>query len=131
MGSLFTKIIQREIPCHFLAEDDRFFAFLDIRPLTRGHALVVPKNETDYLFDMEEKDLTGILPFAGRVAKAIQACVPCERIGLSVVGLEVPHAHIHLIPIHSVRDMNFSNEPVSMTSDEMAELASAIRQAMN
>lgn len=131
MSSIFTKIIQGEIPCHFLAENERFFAFLDIRPLTRGHALVVPKAETDYLFDMDESDLMGILPFARRVAKAIQACVPCERIGVSVVGLEVPHAHIHLIPINSVRDMNFSNEPVSMSGEEMSELAGAIRQALN
>lgn len=131
MSSIFTKIIQGEIPCHFLAENERFFAFLDIRPLTRGHALVVPKAETDYLFDMDESDLMGILPFARRVAKAIQACVPCERIGISVVGLEVPHAHIHLIPINSVHDMNFSNEPVSMTSEEMSELAGAIRQALS
>jgi histidine triad (HIT) family protein len=131
MGSIFTRIIQGEIPCHFLAEDDQFFAFLDIRPLTRGHALVIPRNETDYLFDMNMEDLKGILPFAAKVAKAIQTCVPCERIGISVVGLEVPHAHIHLIPINSVRDMNFSNEPVSMSSEEMAELASAIRQALS
>ena len=131
MSSIFTKIIQGEIPCHFLAENERFFAFLDIRPLTRWHALVVPKAETDYLFDMDESDLMGILPFARRVAKAIQACVPCERIGVSVVGLEVPHAHIHLIPINSVRDMNFSNEPVSMSGEEMSELAGAIRQALN
>lgn len=131
MDSIFSKIIRGEIPCHFLAEDDRFFAFLDIRPLMWGHALVVPKKEVDYLFDMDESDLGGILLFSRKVAKAIQKCVPCKRIGLSVVGLEVPHAHIHLIPIQEVGDMNFGKEPLVNSPEEFAALAKAIRESMN
>jgi histidine triad (HIT) family protein len=131
MDSIFSRIIRGEIPCYFLAEDDRFFAFLDIRPLTRGHALVVPKKEVDYLFDMDETDLSNILLFARKVAKAIEKCVPCKRIGLSVIGLEVPHAHIHLIPIEEMGDMNFSKEPIANTPEEFAALAKAVREAMN
>ena len=131
MDSIFSKIIRGEIPCHFLAEDDRFFAFLDIRPLMWGHALVVPKKEVDYLFDMDESDLGSILLFSRKVANAIQKCVPCKRIGLSVVGLEVPHAHIHLIPIQEVGDMNFGKEPLVNSPEEFAALAKAIRESMN
>ena len=131
MSSLFTKIIEGEIPSHKLAEDDHYYSFLDIRPMSKGHALVIPKREEDYIFDLTEEELSGILPFARKVAKAIESVVPCERIGVSVVGLEVPHAHGHLIPINSVADMTFMKEPVPMSQDELAELAGAIRKQLN
>lgn len=130
MGSLFSKIISGDIPSHKLAEDDHYFAFLDIRPMSKGHALVIPKREEDYIFDLTDDELSGILPFARKVAKAIEAVVDCKRIGISVVGLEVPHAHVHLIPISSVADMTFMKEPVRMSQEELAELAASIRQQM-
>lgn len=118
-----------EIPCHKLAEDDRYFAFLDINPVQKGHALVVPKKEVDQLFDLDRGTLEGILVFAKEVARKIKAVVPCERIGISVVGLEVPHAHVHLIPISSVSDMDFSRPRVELTQKEFADLAERIRNA--
>ena len=130
MASIFSKIIAGEIPSYKIAEDDRYFAFLDIFPLTKGHVLVVPKQEVDYIFDAEDDLLAGMLPFAKRVAKAIEKVVPCERIGLSVIGLEVPHAHIHLVPINSVADINFAKPKIKLEQEEFAELAEAIRQAM-
>ncbi|MEO1714024.1 MAG: HIT family protein [Bacteroidota bacterium] len=112
-----------------IAEDDRFFAFLDIRPLNEGHTLVIPKKEVDYFFDLEDDLLSGIMPFAAKVAKAIQQVVPCQRVGVSVVGLEVPHAHVHLIPINEVADMSFARTPKSMSQDDLARLAGQIRAA--
>ena len=129
MASVFTKIINRELPAHIVAEDASFIAFLDIRPLTKGHTLVVPKEEIDDIFDQSEDTLAKLLPFARLVAKKIRHCVPCKRIGLSVVGLEVPHTHLHLIPINAVQDMNFARPPMQLSQDEMRSLAKAISEA--
>ncbi len=123
MASIFSKIIAGEIPCYKIAEEEDFFAFLDIRPLAKGHTLVIPKKEIDYIFDLEDDLLSSYMVFAKRVSRAIQKAVPCKRIGMAVVGLEVPHAHIHLIPINKISDMNFANPPIQISSDEMAELA--------
>lgn len=129
MPSIFTRIVNGEIPCHKVAEDDRYLAFLDINPLREGHTLVVPKVEVDYLFDLEDPVLEGLLPFAKRVAKKIQRVVPCTRIGVTVIGLEVPHAHVHLIPIDGVHDMEFSRPKLKFTAEEMSALAERIRNA--
>lgn len=129
MASLFTRIINGEIPCHRVAEDDRYFAFLDINPLREGHTLVIPKVEVDYLFDLDDDVLAGMLPFARSVARKIKSVVPCERIGLTVMGLEIPHAHIHLIPIDGVHDMEFSRAKLKMPPEAMAALADRIRTA--
>lgn len=126
MPSIFTKIIRGEIPCHKVAEDDRFLAFLDIRPLAAGHTLVIPKEEIDYVFDLEDAHLSALMVFAKRVAGAIEAEVPCKRIGLSVIGLEVPHTHVHLVPINQISDMTFGREPVAMSHEAMADLAARI-----
>ena len=109
MASIFTKIIAGEIPCHKLYEDEKYFSFLDIRPMKEGHALVIPKEEVDYIFDLEDELLKGLWLVAKKVAKAIKANVPCKRIGVAVVGIEVPHTHIHLVPISAVSDLNFAN----------------------
>lgn len=127
MASIFSKIIAGEIPCHKIAENDDFIAFLDISPLAKGHTLVVPKKEVDYIFDNDDEVLAKILPFAKVVAKAIEAVVPCERIGISVIGLEVPHTHIHLIPMNSMHDLYFGNERVALSQDEFASIASEIK----
>jgi histidine triad (HIT) family protein len=127
MASLFTKIINGEIPSYTIAEDDNYFAFLDIRPMSKGHTLVIPKREEDYIFDLEDEELAGILPFAKKVAGAIEKAVDCKRIGISVVGLEVPHAHVHLIPINSISDMTFMKDPVEMSEEEFKDLAEEIR----
>ena len=129
MASIFTKIINREIPAHIVAEDDKFFAFLDISPLQKGHTLVVPKTEVDYIFDVEDDLLGEMMVFAKQVAHKIKAVFPCDRIGVTVIGLEVPHAHIHLVPINQMADMNFANEKLSLTQEELAEIASDIREA--
>ena len=129
MASIFTRIIRGEIPCHNIGEDDRFLAFLDINPLRKGHALVIPKLEVDKFFDLPQDVLADIMPFAQGVAKRIAAVVPCDRIGVSVVGLEVPHAHVHLIPIDSINDMDFSKPKVKMSSHELTALAEQIRKA--
>jgi histidine triad (HIT) family protein len=126
MPSIFTRIIQGEIPCYKIAESDDFLAFLDIRPLSRGHALVIPKAEIDYLFDLDDDLLARMIKFAKPVAKAIESSVDCKRIGVSVIGLEVPHAHIHLIPINGIFDMDFSREPIKMTGEDLEELATQI-----
>lgn len=128
MPSIFTKIIQGEIPAHKIAETEDFLAFLDINPLAKGHALAIPKKEIDYIFDMEDDQLAGLMAFAKRVAKAIERVAPCERIGISVIGLEVPHTHVHLIPINDIGDMNFSKPKLSPSMEELAELAEAIRR---
>ena len=127
MASIFSRIIDREIPAHIVAEDDQFLAFLDINPLTEGHTLVIPKHETDYFFDLEDEWLSGIMPFAKKVAKGIEKVVECERIGVSVIGLEVPHAHVHLIPINGIADMDFGKMKLSPTQDELAEMAGKIK----
>ena len=126
MASIFTKIVRGEIPCHKVAEDDQFLAFLDINPLAKGHTLVVPKKEVDYIFELEDPLLSGLVLFAKKVAIGIEKVVPCERIGMTVVGLEVPHAHIHLIPIKGINDMNFSNPRVGLSKEEMSTLSADI-----
>jgi len=129
MASIFTRIVNGEIPSHKLAEDERYFAFLDINPVQKGHALVIPKKEIDHLFDLDDDLLAGMLPFAKQVAAKIKKVIPCDRIGITVIGLEVPHAHMHLIPINGLHDMDFSRPRVKMTQEEFAELAERIRQA--
>ena len=129
MSSLFTRIIQGELPCHKIAEDDRFLAFLDIRPVKRGHALVIPKQEIDYIFDVEDDLLAEMMVFAKSVAKKMKLVLPCKRIGVTVIGLEVPHAHIHLIPISNVDDMNFSLAKISIEREEMERIQQVIVNA--
>ena len=129
MPTLFTRIIQGEIPCHRVAESDIFLAFLDINPLRAGHTLVVPKVEQDYIFNLPPQYLQGMLPFAQRVARAIEQVVDCKRIGLAVIGLEVPHAHLHLVPISQEGDLNFTNPIAKLTDQEFKELAAKIAAA--
>ena len=130
MASLFSRIVAGEIPAHKIAEDDRFLAFLDIFPLTVGHTLVIPKEETDYIFDLTPELLGDLHRFSQRVAVAIRATIPCKRVGVAVAGLEVPHAHIHLIPIHSIADINFSRPKLELSQDQLAETARQIRARM-
>lgn len=126
MASIFTRIINGEIPCHRVAEDDRFIAFLDVRPLRPGHTLVVPKKEVDYIFDLDEKTLADMMLFAQKVARAMKEVIECNRIGMAVIGLEVPHAHIHLVPITRESDMLFTNPRVSPAPEEAEKLARSI-----
>ncbi len=126
MASIFSRIIAGEIPCFKVAENDNFIAFLDINPLKRGHSLVVPKVEVDYIFDLDDSYLAEMIVFAKQVAKAIEKVVPCKRIAVSVIGLEVPHAHIHLIPLDQVSDVNFEREKVSLDRSELMTLSDAI-----
>ena len=128
MASIFTRIINGEIPCFRVAEDDRFIAFLDVRPLKRGHTLVVPKTEIDYIFDLDDKTLADMMLFAGRVARAMKEVIECNRIGVAVLGLEVPHAHIHLIPITRESDLLFTNPRVSISPEENERLAREISE---
>jgi len=127
MATIFSRIIAGEIPSYKIAEEDRFFAFLDINPMAKGHTLVVPKQETDYLFDLDDTLLSEMMLFAKKVAKAIEAAVSCERVGVMVIGLEVPHAHIHLIPINREGDMNLANPRVNLSNEEFEEIAANIR----
>lgn len=127
MSSVFSKIIKGEIPAYRIAEDEHFFAFLDISPLAKGHTLVVPKQETDYIFDIEDEQHKALWNFAKKVAGALKKAVPCKRIGIAVIGLEVPHAHIHLIPMNKVSDMNFASPKLSFPASEMEEVAQKIR----
>ena len=127
MASIFTKIINREIPGYIVAEDDSNIAFLDINPLSKGHTLVVPKEEVDYIFDLSDQTISSLHIFAKKVANAIENSVSCTRVGVVVLGLEVPHAHIHLIPFNSESDINFSNPKLQMTQEEFESLASEIR----
>lgn len=129
MSTIFSRIISGEIPCHKIAENERFLSFLDIQPVAKGHALVVPKVEVDYIFDMDDEMLAAMHLFSKQVAKKIKATVPCLKIGVAVVGLEVPHAHIHLIPLNTLGDINFQKERLKFTADEYAALAAAIREA--
>jgi histidine triad (HIT) family protein len=126
MASIFTRIIRGEIPSHKIAENDRFLAFLDVNPLVKGHTLVVPKKEVDYIFDNDNETLSEILVFSKEVARKIEKVIPCERIGISVIGLEVPHTHVHLIPMKTVSDMNFARPKLNLSQEELAEIASLI-----
>lgn len=126
MATIFTRIVEGSLPCYKVAESADFLAFLDTRPLTRGHTLVIPKKETDYFFDLEDEALSALMVFAKQVAKALKATVPCRKIGVSVVGLEVAHAHVHLIPIDAVADMSFAKARVDLSPEEMSALAAAI-----
>lgn len=126
MATLFTRIINGEIPCHKIAENERFLAFLDIAPLVEGHALVIPKVEVDYIFDLEDDYLSELNLFAKEVAKKIKAAIPCKRIGIAVIGLEVPHAHMHLVPINQVGDINFDREKLSPSHEDLARVAERI-----
>lgn len=125
MASIFTRIVQGEIPCHKVAETEDYLAFLDVRPQAKGHTLCIPKVETDYIFDLDNEHLAGLMLFAKKVAQAVRQVVPCKRIGVAVVGLEVPHAHVHLIPLNSMADFTFK-EPLDIPADEMRDLAAKI-----
>jgi histidine triad (HIT) family protein len=127
MPSIFTQIVNRQIPAYIVAEDSDFIAFLDIHPITKGHTLVVPKIEVDYVFDLEDILLSKLLLFAKRVAKGIQEVVPCLRIGMATVGLEIPHAHLHLIPLNATHDIDFKKKPLTYTSAELSVLAEDIK----
>ena len=129
MSSLFTRIVRGEIPCHKVGEDDRFLAFLDISPLREGHTLVIPKMEVDRFFDLPADVLSGIMPFAQEVAVRIRRACPCDRVGLAVIGLEVPHAHVHLIPIDRMSDMDFTRPKLTLAQEELAAIATRIRNA--
>ncbi len=126
MSSIFTKIVNGEIPCYKIAETEKYLAFLDVFPLKKGHIIVIPKQEVDYLFDLENELYLGLFAFAKQVSIALKKAVPCDRIALSVVGLEVPHAHIHLIPINTINDVNFSNSKLTLTREEFLEIAKRI-----
>ena len=126
MSTIFTKIINEEIPCYKIAETEKFIAFLDINPLVKGHTLVVPKVEVDYIFDLENQLLSELFLFSKSVAKKIKKAIPCDRVGISVVGLEVPHAHVHLIPINQVNDMNFSRPKLKLSNNQMLALKNLI-----
>ncbi|PLW97688.1 MAG: HIT family protein [Marinilabiliales bacterium] len=126
MASIFTKIVNGEIPCHKVAEDDNFLAFLDINPLVKGHTLVIPKKETDYIFDIDDRELGEMMVFAKKVAKAIDKTIPCSRVGIAVLGLEVPHAHIHLVPINGIYDIDFSKPKLKLDQDEFLSIAESI-----
>lgn len=129
MATIFSRIIKGEIPCHKIAENEEFFAFLDINPVATGHTLVVPKQETDYLFDLDDDLLGRMMAFAKGVAKAQKKAIPCKKVGLTVIGLEVPHAHIHLVPIQQESDIYFGKEKQSVTSEELVRTAEIIRAA--
>ena len=128
MATIFSRIVAGEIPCHKVAENEEFFAFLDINPVAKGHTLVIPKAEVDYLFDIDDPKLGRMMAFAKRVARAQEAAIPCKRVGLAVMGLEVPHAHIHLAPITKESDMNFFGKKLSLSQEELAEIAQSIRE---
>ena len=126
MASVFTRIVKGEIPCYKVAEDDRYFAFLDINPLAKGHTLVIPKEETDNIFDLDDRTLADMMVFAKRIARKIQANIACKKVAVVVLGLEVPHAHIHLIPISSEKDVDFHREKLQLTPEEFQRIAKTI-----
>jgi histidine triad (HIT) family protein len=130
MPTIFSRIIQGEIPSYKIAEDNNYFAFLDIHPLAEGHTLVIPKVETDYIFDLENEMLAGMMVFAKKVAKAIEQAVPCKRVGIAVIGLEVPHAHIHLIPINNIHDIEFSRPKLKLSPERFIQIAEKIKSVM-
>ena len=129
MATIFSRIIQGEIPCYKIAENDRFFAFLDINPVSKGHTLVVPKHETDYIFNLDDEEIGQMMVFAKQVAKSIEKAVPCKRIAVAVIGLEVPHAHIHLVPITKEGDLDFKKEHLKLSHEEFLEIQRSITQA--
>ncbi len=129
MSSVFSKIVSGEIPSYKVAETDDYLAFLDVNPLAKGHTLVIPKKETDYLFDLTDEDYSGLQLFSKRVALTIRKIIPCKRIGMAVIGLEVPHAHIHLVPINGMNDLNFQNLKLRFSANEMQETAAALQKA--
>jgi len=129
MSSIFSKIVAGEVPCFKVAEDDNYLAFLDITPLRRGHVLVIPKKETDYIFDLTDEAIGGIFVFSKKVAQSIKKACPCKKVGVTIIGLEVPHAHIHLIPMNSMADMNFAQEKLVLSNDELSEIADKIINA--
>ncbi|MEM8928598.1 MAG: HIT family protein [Bacteroidota bacterium] len=129
MASIFTKIINGEIPCYKIAEDDNHFAFLDISPNTEGHTLCVPKKEVDRLLDLDEETYMGLMAFSRKVGKAIEASIPCERVGLTVIGLEVPHVHVHLIPLHTMKSATFQYK-VKLTPEQFESVAARIREKL-
>ncbi len=130
MATIFTRIVNGEIPAHKVAEDDQFLAFLDISPVAKGHTLVIPKKEVDYYFDLDDEMIIKMNVFAKKVAIALKAAIPCNRIGTAVVGLEVPHAHMHLIPINNIQDMSFEKERLKFSQEELAEIAQQISQQL-
>ena len=125
--TIFSKIVTGEIPCYKIAEDERYFAFLDINPMTKGHTLVIPKVEEDYIFNLDDATFSGLTLFAKKVAAAIEKAMPCKRIGVAVIGLEIPHAHIHLIPINQEPDMNFKNPKLQLSPEEMTAITAKIQ----
>jgi histidine triad (HIT) family protein len=130
MATIFTRIITREIPSYKIAEDENYYAFLDINPLAEGHTLVIPKKETDYIFDMEDKEYQGLFLFAKKVAAAMRKVIPCERIGIAVIGLEVPHSHIHLVPLKSIYDIDFRKPKLKLSPEEFTAIAAKISGAI-
>jgi histidine triad (HIT) family protein len=128
MSTLFSKIIRREIPAYIVAEEEAQIAFLDINPLARGHVLVVPKKEVDYYFDLPDNEFIDLNLFAKRVANALEKTIPCQRIGLAVVGLEIPHVHVHLIPLNTMEDIDFNKPKLQLTDEEMKEIAYSVRK---
>jgi histidine triad (HIT) family protein len=131
MSSIFSKIIAGEIPAYKVAETDQFIAFLDILPLAKGHVLCIPKKEIDYIFDMEDADYLALMSFSKKVARGIKQVIPCKKVGVAVIGLEVPHAHVHLIPMNTVQDMNFSNPRLTFTKEEYLQLVEIISAAIS
>lgn len=130
MSGIFTKIINGEIPCYKVAENDKYLAFLDIFPLTKGHTLIIPKKEVDYIFDLDPETYSGLMEFTKKVAIAIKKTIPCNRLSMQVIGLEVPHAHVHLIPINTMSDCNFSNPKLKLSKEEFEEIAKKINQQL-
>ncbi len=131
MATIFSRIIRGEIPCYKIAEDDSYFAFLDINPLKAGHTLVIPKQETDYIFDLDDEMLAGLILFSKKIAVALKKALPCNRIGIAVIGLEVPHTHIHLVPMDSMEDLNFRNPKLKFSQDEFNAIAEKIRSEID
>lgn len=129
MSSIFTKIINNEIPSYKIAEDENFLAFLDVSPISEGHTLVIPKKEVDLIFDLETEDFKNLWSFAQSVAKKLSNAIPCERVGVAVIGLEVPHAHIHLVPMQKIGDLDFSKKRLNLSSEKYAEIQEAIKKA--
>lgn len=130
MASIFTKIINREIPGYIVAEDEHYIAIHDISPLVMGHVLVIPKQESDYIFDLEDNALSGLMLFAKKVAKAVKKAVPCKRVGVAVIGLEVPHVHVHLVPMNSMGDINFTKPKLSPTKEELTAITAKIKEQL-
>jgi len=131
MATIFSRIVCGEIPSYKIAEDERYYAFLDINPMVKGHTLVIPKKETDYIFDLDDELLSGMMVFSKKIAKAISVAIPCKRVGVAVLGLEVPHAHIHLVPMQSETDLDFRKKKLKLTPEEFEKIAADIREALN